>query len=124
MGLKTYTLVQWEAEARRRFGDDPAAWRFVCPRCGAAQSIQDFLDAGVAAQSIRDFVDAGFDRETIEKVIGFSCIGRYAEGRGCDWTLGGLFKIHQVEVVADDGKRHPYFDFAEEQMPAAAEAGG
>lgn len=31
---------------------------------------------------------------------------------GCNWTLGGLFQRHQLEVVTDDGVRHPHFDLA------------
>jgi hypothetical protein len=35
--------------------------------------------------------------------------------RGCDWTLGGLFTIHELIVVDEDGKDNPLF------VPATAD---
>ena len=41
----------------------------------------------------------------------FSCEGRYNSGeRGCDWTLGGLFTIHTLEVITDEGVQVPCFE--------------
>jgi hypothetical protein len=31
---------------------------------------------------------------------------------GCNWTLGGLFQMHALEVVTEDGERHPRFEVA------------
>lgn len=98
--MKTYSYDDWIAEAKRRFGDDVKRWRVVCPSCKTEQSVQDFLDVGVPAPAFGGSV-------------GYSCIGRFVEGKGCDWTLGGLFKIHEVEVERD-GERTPVFDFAPE----------
>lgn len=72
---------------------------FICPNCGTIQSTHSFIAAGV-------------DRERAEKAIAFSCIGRLVDGQGCDWTLGGLFKIHELTVITDDGAEHPRFRFA------------
>ena len=47
--------------------------------------------------------------------MGFSCIGMFNEGVGCDWTLGGLFLIHEIEVESADGKLQPLFKLAEVQ---------
>lgn len=69
-----------------------------CPRCGTEQSANDLIEAG-----------AGASLDDVECYLGFSCIGRFDESRGCDWTLGGLFSIHQLEVVTSDGERHPRF---------------
>jgi hypothetical protein len=33
----------------------------------------------------------------------FACEGRFCKDEGCDWTLGGLFTIHTLEVVTDGG---------------------
>jgi len=92
------THEDWLVEGKRRFGPDNRYWRFVCPSCGAEQTAQDFLDCGV-------------DPAEIGRLIGFSCIGRFAKDKGCDWSLGGLFKIHKVEVAMKDCSR-PVFEFA------------
>lgn len=53
---------------------------------------------------------SGLEREEASQYIGFSCIGRFNNKRtGCDWTLGGLFRIHELEVITDDGERHMHF---------------
>ena len=36
------------------------------------------------------------------------------ENQGCDWTLGGLLQIHEIEIETDDGERHVHFDLAGE----------
>ena len=96
--MRTYTHEEWLDEAERRFGDDPRDWLFICPRCGTEQCAWDFYEAGVK-------------RKHIEGYLAFSCIGRFTDKKGCDWTLGGLFHIHTVEVVIGD-KRRPTFAFA------------
>lgn len=82
---------------------------FKCPMCRTIQSGADFIAAG-----------AGADMESVAKYLGFSCIGRVTgakpyhknvkPGDGCDWTLGGLFRLHDLEVVSEDGKKHPTFE--------------
>lgn len=75
---------------------------FKCVSCGAIQSRQDLVDAG-AAPTIED----------AQRYWGFSCIGRFRRGVGCDWTLGGLFRIHVLEVDPGDGKEpFPCFEVA------------
>ncbi len=71
---------------------------FRCPRCGTLQCAEDLIEAG-----------AGADLDTVEKYLGFSCVGRWSEEKGCDWTLGGLFQIHELEVVTPDERVHPTF---------------
>jgi hypothetical protein len=90
---------EWIAEAERRFGSDAMGWKFVCPRCETEQSAADFKAAGVP-------------RERLDGQLAFSCIGRHTDKKGCDWTLGGLFQIHTLEVLID-GKPRPTFEFAE-----------
>lgn len=92
----------------------------VCPVCGTVQSFNSLVAAGAS-------------RELADKYFGFSCEGRVtgagpwpaepskarASVRGCDWTLGGLFRIHQIEVITDDGKLHPHFALASKDDAAA-----
>ncbi len=83
-------------------------WAFLCPICGTVQSAADLIRAG-----------AGKDFDEVEKYLGFSCIGRFTNsgaykpgllpGGGCNWTLGGLFQLHKLEVVTEDGVHHPRF---------------
>jgi len=82
--------------ATGRFGKFPR-WVFVCPQCGTKQTPTD--------------VEAAGGNPTTQ--AGFSCIGRFRKDVGCDWTLGGLFQIHTVTVVNDDGTKFPFFELAE-----------
>lgn len=111
--MKTMSAAEWRAEGERRFGADPRKWVFVCPSCGTHQSAEDF------------YTKARMQRGTgaLNGYLGFSCIGRWTgagphdpnkpAGRGCDWTLGGLFRIHTLEVIDEEGGRHPRFEFAD-----------
>lgn len=84
---------------------------FKCVMCGTIQSAQSLINAG-----------AGKTLDEVEKYIAFSCVGRWtnagpqtrgtAPGKGCDWTLGGLFRIHKVEVVYPDGSGRACFELA------------
>jgi hypothetical protein len=78
---------------------------------------------------MEDLINAGASPATVEKYIGFSCIGRFTNagphktgeppGRGCDWTLGGLFGLQKLEVVDEEGKHHPHFEPATAEEAAA-----
>ena len=96
---------------------------FKCPMCETVQSAVDLIAAG-----------AGADFESVEKYLGYSCVGRFTgktftkeskgAGVGCDWTLGGAFKMHTLEVFAPgdgtgDTEYHPHFEPA---SPAEAQA--
>lgn len=95
------TREEWEAEGKRRFGDDIMQWKFVCPVCGHVASTQDYKDVGASSAE-----------------VGFNCVGRHIEGSAaafmetkqgpCDYSGGGLFKLNPLEV--DGGK---FFNFAE-----------
>lgn len=106
--METMTLEQWKAKATELFGPDKKQWRFQCVRCKGTQTFQDFLDAGM-------------EPDEANKVVFYSCIGRWVKGRGCDWTLGGLFQIHELEVTNDTGESIPVFKFAAPFMPARCE---
>jgi hypothetical protein len=92
----------------------------ICPRCGTVQSARDLIAAG-----------AGADFDAVSKYLGFSCVGRFTgagsprktpDGKPCNWTLGGLFALHKLEVVTPDGKRHPRFELASPEQAQTNEA--
>lgn len=100
------------AELHRRMKEQGVSARehiaFKCPICSTVQSMASLLRAGVPA-------------ERVENYIGFSCEGRFtgagphkpgSDTRGCDWTLGGLFSLHTLEVMLPDGKAQPSFALA------------
>lgn len=99
-----------------------------CPVCGTVQSIASLSAAGASD-------------EQAERMMGASCEGRLTgagpfpsaknksakarkrrDQRGCDWTLGGVFRIHKIEVETEDGKRHPHFELATPEEARALEA--
>lgn len=112
----TLTVTEYHA----RLADQGVSARrnvaFVCPVCGTVQSIASLILSGA-------------DPVSVERSVGFSCEGRFNNAgpwvsvkdnspkakarrriRGCDWTLGGIFKIHTVEVILPDGSKQPAFE--------------
>lgn len=98
----------------------------ICPICATVQSMASLIKAGATV-------------EQAESRIGFSCEGRLVNAgpwpsgednsaaskrrrkvRGCDWTLGGLFQVHRLEVMAD-GESHPRFEIASAEQAQALE---
>lgn len=95
--LKKLSIDEWTKEGEKLFGKDKKTWQFKCVQCGNVQTYHDFEKLGI---------------ESPEHYVHFSCIGRFNEKKtGCDWTLGGLFTIHKVEVEDNEGKTHPCFEF-------------
>jgi hypothetical protein len=99
------TLEEWQAEAKRRFGSDPLAWRFVCPSCGHVASVADYKAAGAP-----------------EGAVGFSCVGRWTNAKReafskskrkgpCNYAGGGLFRLNPVRVTKPDGESLDVFAF-------------
>jgi len=95
---RTISFAEWQAEGTEKFGEDMHHWKFQCPVCEEVQTFREFVD---------NRVENGRDK------FFFSCIGRYVEGRGCDWTLGGLFQIHKTEVVDPEGTHIAVMEFAD-----------
>jgi len=99
------TRDELRQEARRRFGEDPKAWAFVCPTCGDVATVQDFMDAG-------DADAARIGQECIGRLLGSGAAVRRrgkivpAKGkRGCDWAAYGLFRGPWFVILpAEDGK--------------------
>jgi len=110
--VQTMTLEEWRAAISSQGKDRTEDVTFRCPRCGTIQSAQDLIDAG-----------AGSNLDEVWKYLAFSCVGRWSKSKGCDWTLGGLFQLHELEVITPDGKRHPRF-MPEPINSIAKEVGG
>lgn len=108
MAIKQMTLDEFHAACKAQASSSDQIV-FKCPMCGALQSARDLIAVG-----------AGKDFDEVERYLGFSCIGRFtgagspAQGKEgpCNWTLGGLFQTHKMEVVTQDGERHPRFELA------------
>lgn len=109
MLMKTMTIDEFQLACIEQA---PSGLQTVvkCPMCGCLQMGQDFIDAGAAITP-----------EQAMDYVGFSCIGRFTgaqsprkkpDGKPCNWTLGGLFKMHKMEVVTPDGQSHPHFELA------------
>ena len=94
------TRDEWLAMGERLYGKDTSKWKFKCVQCGNVQTLDDFVAAGLTPE------------EASTRVY-FSCLGRVRNGVGCNWSLGGLFQIHNLEVFDDtDNTTTAIFDFA------------
>lgn len=104
--VEIVTHKEWLAKADELFGKDSAGkdWRFVCVNCGNVQSATSMVEH-----------NPELDIEDLANSVYFSCEGRLTEGRGCNWSLGGLFRIHKREVVTEDREHIPVFLFDGEQ---------
>lgn len=123
--MKTMTLTEFQ-EACKAQAPSNEQIVFRCPMCQTLQSGADLIRAG-----------AGATFEEVQKYVGFSCIGRFTgagsprkkpDGMPCNWTLGGLFHVHKLEVIGPDCKLHAYFELATkeeaDQHRAALALGG
>lgn len=100
--MEVLSYEEWEKQGNALFGKNKKDWKFVCPQCKTVQSFNDLIEAGVS-------------NEDAQGVIAFSCIGRYNnKEKGCNWTLGGLFRIHELEIEIEGHKR-PTFEFLKEE---------
>lgn len=114
--IERVTLDEYHDRLRRQ-GVAREDLAVVCPACGVAQSARDLIAAG-----------AGRDFDEVERFLGFSCVGRWTgagparpdpDGQPCDWTLGGLFQLHELEVETEDGELHPRFAPASPELARA-----
>lgn len=115
--MRTITLEEFQMELKAQGVSGIEHCAFVCPICSG----HDLIIAG-----------AGKTFNEIERFLAFSCVGRFTNagshhpgtppGGGCDWTLGGLFKVHELEVVTPDGEKHPRFELATTEEAQAHES--
>lgn len=108
--MKTMTIEGYHAALKAQGTKDRAELVMICPMCGTPQTGNDLIRAG-----------AGKTFDDVEKYLGFSCVGRWTgagsprkvpDGKPCNWTLGGLFSTHKLEVITPDGEKHPRFEVA------------
>lgn len=106
--MKTMTLAQFHSTLVAQGVSAREHLALKCPMCQTVQSAADLIAAG-----------AGQSFDEVEKYLGFSCVGRFTgagtprkepDGQPCNWTLGGLFALHKLEVVSPDGEHHPRFE--------------
>ena len=115
------TRDAWVESAKALFGDDPKLWRFVCPVCSTEQGYAEFAE------------HTDLENGTIDRVLAFSCVGRWARGGcehvglgldldkekrapgsraiGCDYSGGGLFRLNPTIVEVGE-TAHSMFAFA------------
>lgn len=125
--IRQITQKEFLNELERQGAPDRAKLCFKCPMCGTIQCAADLIAAG-AGKAFDDVVSS----------LGFSCIGRFTHHKpppkkedfgsqdGCNWTLGGLFQMHTLEVIMDSGEKMPVFEVAtpDEAKAHLAKAGG
>jgi DNA-directed RNA polymerase subunit RPC12/RpoP len=96
-------VEEWKSKAEHLFGKNMRDWVFRCPHCDNEQSV-----ASIMAR-LESSLDV--DEASIWKQVMYNCEGRLLEGKGCDWTVFGLFRIHVLELIHEDGTITPVFDF-------------
>jgi len=115
--MKTITIEEYHAALKAQGTNDHAEVVMICPMCGTPQTANDLIRAG-----------AGKTFDDVAQHLGFSCVGRFTgagsprkshDGNPCNWTLGGLFRTHALEVVTPDGERHPRFEVATPEQAQA-----
>lgn len=120
MAVEKITLEEFQARLKAQGVSSRRHLATVCPVCKTVQSMDDLIRAG-----------AGKTEDEVERYAGFSCVGRFTDagaprkkpdGKPCNWTLGGLFKLHELEVVTPDGVARPTFTPASPEQAQALEA--
>lgn len=107
--MRTATVEEFQSELKAQGVNSHLDFAFLCPICKTIQSARDLIKAG-----------AGADFDAVQGFLAFSCVGRFTNaggwkkdeppGRGCNWTLGGLFQCHELTVIDVDGSKHPRFE--------------
>ncbi|ARO22905.1 hypothetical protein TAL182_CH01092 [Rhizobium sp. TAL182] len=117
--IRKISIEEFHAELRAQGASGKQHLAFRCPMCATVQSAASLMKAG-----------AGENFEQVEKFLGFSCVGRFTnagsprrapDDQPCNWTLGGLLRLHKLEVVDGDGECHPRFEVATAEEAAALE---
>lgn len=98
-------IVVKESDWRRigqKYYLDVKDFEFICPVCKHKQSVNSIMknNSNLTEKEVRDFITC-------------ECEGRHTENKGCDWCLYGLFQVHNLEILQEDGKRFNVFDFAD-----------
>lgn len=121
--IRTLSVPEFHAELKAQGVSHQRHYALKCASCGTVQSMASLVAAGATP-------------EEAERKIGFSCEGRLTNAgpwpsnpsaerratRGCDWSLGGFFRIHKLEVITPDGEKNPRFEIASPEEAQALEA--
>ena len=102
--MRTIEYKDWCNRGKELYGKG-VDWKFRCPACGHIQSVR----------SIEKNTPT-ITREKIESMVHFSCEGRINKNFGCDWTLGGLLRMHELEIKMEDGAMRMAFAFADDPI--------
>jgi hypothetical protein len=114
--MRSITVAEAHEAFKGQGVSEPKHYAFICPVCGTVQSMASLVKAGDTP-------------EMVERHIAFNCEGRFSGAgpwnpgkskkardlrkiRGCDWTLGGLFQFHTLEIVDEEGNTRPAFEIA------------
>lgn len=117
--MKRMTLEEFQAACKAQASSGELT-TVKCPMCRTLQNGYDFINAG-----------AGKNWGEVSRFLGFSCLGRFtgaesprreADGKPCNWTLGGLLQTHRFVVVTPDGKEHPHFELVTKEEADAHRA--
>lgn len=117
--MQKLTLKEFHEALKAQGVSSHEHFAFICPICSTVQSGADLMRA------------TGKPFAEIERSLAFSCIGRFTDAGpfkkgkksdGCDWTLGGLFSLHKLVVVFEDGKKYARFELATPEQAQANEA--
>lgn len=128
MSTETITLAEAHARMKAQGVSAPRHFAFRCPVCGTVQSMASLVAAGASPKQA-------------ERSIAFSCEGRLTNAgpaarrddnspkaearravRGCDWSLGGLFQVHRLEISYPKGVTRPSFEIVGPLEAKALEA--
>lgn len=122
MSVERISISEFHARCKAQGVSASEHIALKCPICGTVQSMTSLIKAGAPP-------------DRVDGYLGFSCEGRFsgtgpwkpndagrAAVRGCDWSLGGLLKLHRLVVVTDDAEEHPRFELASPEEAQALEA--
>jgi hypothetical protein len=117
---RTIPLEDFHAEVKAQGVSGREHVAFRCVLCKCVQSGRSLIEAG-----------AGADMASVEKYVGFSCVGRWTgagaprnkpDGKPCDWTLGGLFGFADLYVsVPERAEPQASFELATPEEAQALE---
>ncbi|HCC3328780.1 TPA: hypothetical protein M4731_001395 [Salmonella enterica] len=117
--MKTLTLEELKQQLNNQ-NVEQLDRALICPMCETVQSARLIMTFDPAAR----------------KYLGVECVGRFSgkgspsiekgKNHGYNWSLSGLFQMHNLEIITDDGQHHPYFEAAspEQAQELASRLGG
>lgn len=109
------TKATFAREARKRYGED-AEWKdiwFQCPVCKIKTQGKEWLEFGKRGESMLAFSCIGRLKETDQNFE----TGKELQPVGCNYTNGGLFQLHEIEIHDEaENHIHKFFNFAHDPI--------